>query len=74
MATTKVASKVVSKVAMSILAERKMINGVALCSQHQLTKKQYIENIEWLLNTFKSINTSYNDDGSSEPINITIGF
>ena len=66
--------KVVSKVASIILAQRKELEGKALSSNHQLTKKQYIDNVAWLYDTFNSINVSYNQDGSSEPVNITIGF
>ena len=68
------ASKVISKVATAILAERKSLEGKALSSNHQLTIKQYIDNVAWLFDTFKSINVSFNDDGSTEPVNLTIGF
>jgi hypothetical protein len=67
-------NSLISKVATAILAERKALEGKMLSSNHQLTIKQYIDNVAWLFDTFKSINVSFNDDGSTEPVNLTIGF
>lgn len=68
------ATKVISKVATAILNQRKVLEGKALSSNHQLTKKQYVDNVAWLFDTFKLVEVKYNADGSSEPVNVTIGF
>jgi hypothetical protein len=58
----------------AIHTERKSLEGKALSSNHQLSKKQYYEITDWLFETFNSVNISYNNDNSAEPLNITIVF
>jgi hypothetical protein len=62
-----------SRTAKTIIAERKVLKSTALSSNHQLSKKQYLEIATWLFDTFDSFQINYNKDDSSEPISLTIG-
>ncbi len=66
--------KTLTTVAKKIIAERKNLDGKCLSSNHQLSKKQFIDNSAWLFDEFKSINIQYSKDNGSEPVSITIGF
>lgn len=66
--------KALTTVAKKIIAERNNLDGKALSSNHQLTKKQFIDNSAWLFDEFKTINIQYSKENGSEPVSITIGF
>ena len=62
-----------SRTAKTIIAERKVLKSTELSSNHQVSKRQFLEIAPWLFDTFDSFQINYNKDDSSEPISITIG-